>query len=89
MRRARRVFHDFAPSRGEGGKTMRTSRTVVSTALSTCYWLRWTLARRHIRRLQDSFTALERCRKPVFCAVQGANDPPVLTTQARTNNPEP
>lgn len=28
--------------------------------------------RRHIKRLQDSFTALERCRKPVFCAIQGA-----------------
>ena len=28
--------------------------------------------RRHIRGLQDSFTAFERCRKPVMCAVQGA-----------------
>lgn len=27
---------------------------------------------RHIRGLQDSFTAFERCRKPVMCAVQGA-----------------
>ena len=29
-------------------------------------------ARGHIRRLQDSFTALEQCRKPVICAIQGA-----------------
>ena len=27
---------------------------------------------RHVRGLQDSFTAFERCRKPVLCAVQGA-----------------
>ncbi len=27
---------------------------------------------RHVRRLQESFTAAERCRAPVVCAVQGA-----------------
>jgi enoyl-CoA hydratase/carnithine racemase len=27
---------------------------------------------RHVRRLQDSFSAFERCRKPVVCAIQGA-----------------
>ena len=27
---------------------------------------------RHVRRLQESFTAVERCRAPVVCAVQGA-----------------
>ena len=30
------------------------------------------MSHRHIRRLQESFTAIERCRKPVLCAVQGA-----------------
>ena len=30
------------------------------------------MGHRHIRRLQESFTAIERCRKPVLCAVQGA-----------------
>ena len=27
---------------------------------------------RHVRRLQESFTAVERCRAPVVCAIQGA-----------------
>ena len=30
------------------------------------------MSHRHIRRLQESFTAIERCRTPVLCAVQGA-----------------
>ena len=39
---------------------------------ATCPGRRAEALYRHVRRLQDSFTALERCRAPVVCAIQGA-----------------
>ena len=37
---------------------------------ATCPGRRAEALYRHVRRLQDSFTALERCRAPVVCAIQ-------------------
>ena len=46
------------------GQTIRSGSECAGREAEAMY--------RHVRRLQESFTAVERCRAPVVCAVQGA-----------------
>jgi delta(3,5)-delta(2,4)-dienoyl-CoA isomerase len=47
-------------------------QTTRSARVESCAGREAEAMYRHVRRLQESFTAVERCRAPVVCAVQGA-----------------